>query len=283
MTGKTPDAPPGVDVLLITGRIVQIQQARSAFVLISRRFLLFLTATFLFSFLVFAAVSGGQVPLFYKAAGWLIGAGVAVIVLYFILYLAMNYLSTERRFIILSPVLSLIAVGVATPIVLAVLRHWVPQEDIRALATAYFLVGLVTAEVGMVLFVHLVRDPLVARFEALRRRSLAGSVSVRVGSEVFPLDALCYIEAENQYVNVHLLSANVLVAGQLTEIERQLDSAVVFRPHRSYLVFRHGIAAVETDEGGALSIRTVCGRNLPVARRRMAELRVWLAEPEPGA
>lgn len=284
MSGGKPFPSAGVDLLLITGRVVHIQQERSAFVLVSRRFILFLLGTFSLSFMLFAFLSGGSVQLQHKAIGWFVGCALAVTAIYFIFYVFMNYVSSRNPTMILSPVLSLFAVATVTPIVLAVMMRWVPPDELRATAASYFFGGILTTECAMVVFVHLVRDPLVRRFEEdLRRRNAEPSASVRIGPEVFPLGTLCYIEAENQYVKVYLQNRNVLISGQLTDVERQLHKDAVFRPHRSFLVFRHGIAAVQVDDSGMLSILTKCGRHLPVARRRVAPLREWLGSTEmPG-
>jgi hypothetical protein len=92
------------------------------------------------------------------------------------------------------------------------------------------------------------------------------------------LDGLLFIQAEENYVQVHYLGekpGRVLLRSSLTRIERQLRPHYprLFRCHRAFIVNSSRIARVAGNAQGLKLTLTDAAALIPVARRYVAEFR----------
>lgn len=53
---------------------------------------------------------------------------------------------------------------------------------------------------------------------------------------VIPVNQIDYVEAQDDYINIHSARTSLLKTQSLSELEAQLDSSKVVRIHRSYLI-----------------------------------------------
>lgn len=82
-----------------------------------------------------------------------------------------------------------------------------------------------------------------------------------------PLDDVVWVEAAGNYVELHRGDAGLLHRASLSEMERRLQGAGFVRIHRSRLVRREAVAAVESRPSGDFLVRLRDGRELNGSRR----------------
>lgn len=91
-------------------------------------------------------------------------------------------------------------------------------------------------------------------------------------------DAAFFIQAEGHYSRVHAAGGSHFCTLPLADLERRLDPAVFFRPHRSYLVNLRHVGGFRRRETGAdLVMARPEGQAVPVSRSRVAALKDVLA------
>ncbi len=97
----------------------------------------------------------------------------------------------------------------------------------------------------------------------------AAAIEVRSGARrlFVPIDDILWVEAAGNYVELHRAAAPVLHRAPLSQMERRLAQAGFVRIHRSRLVRRDAIAAVETRPSGDFVVRLVTGQTLLGSRR----------------
>jgi hypothetical protein len=107
-----------------------------------------------------------------------------------------------------------------------------------------------------------------------RRADPAGETSrevleVRDGARrhFVPLTEVVWIEAAGNYVELHRGGAGLLHRASLSEMERRLQTAGFVRIHRSRLVRREAVEAVESKPTGDFVVRLRDGRELAGSRR----------------
>lgn len=82
-----------------------------------------------------------------------------------------------------------------------------------------------------------------------------------------PLTEVVWVEAAGNYVELHRGGAGLLHRASLSEMERRLQSAGFVRIHRSRLVRREAVSAVESKPTGDFVVRLRDGRELAGSRR----------------
>ena len=82
-----------------------------------------------------------------------------------------------------------------------------------------------------------------------------------------PVNDVVWVEAAGNYVELHRGGAGLLHRASLSEMERRLQTAGFVRIHRSRLVRREAVAAVESKATGDFVVRLRDGRELAGSRR----------------
>ena len=120
---------------------------------------------------------------------------------------------------------------------------------------------------------------LAARLEALlaahdaarpaRSAAAADRIVVRNGErfDLVPVEAIDWIEAADNYVQLHCGSARHLLAETLTGLERRLDPQRFLRVHRSRMVNRARVVAVHVLVGGTYELELRDGTRLTTGRQ----------------
>jgi hypothetical protein len=110
----------------------------------------------------------------------------------------------------------------------------------------------------------------------------ATPIEVRDGARrlFVPVAEILWVEAAGNYVELHAGAGPVLHRASLREMERRLADAGFVRIHRSRLVRRAAIAAVETRASGDFTVQLVTGETLAGSRRFRAATRLD-REPTP--
>jgi two-component system LytT family response regulator len=113
---------------------------------------------------------------------------------------------------------------------------------------------------------------LAARLEALlssRREPALDRLVVRDGEryELVPVDAIDWVEAANNHVQLHCGARRHLLAETLTSLERRLDPRRFVRVHRSRIVNATRVVAVHVLMGGAYELELRDGTRLTSGRQ----------------
>ncbi|MGZ5928098.1 MAG: LytTR family DNA-binding domain-containing protein, partial [Rhizomicrobium sp.] len=89
------------------------------------------------------------------------------------------------------------------------------------------------------------------------------------------------IEAERDYMRLHVGPRSFLLHKTITELERKLDPAEFVRLHRSTLVRRDKIAGFKHKGSGTWEAQLQDGRTLRVGRTYLANARAMAASSTP--
>ncbi|MCD2516319.1 LytTR family transcriptional regulator DNA-binding domain-containing protein [Massilia sp. G4R7] len=111
--------------------------------------------------------------------------------------------------------------------------------------------------------------------EAARRQGHLERILIKDGARVHVVAAetVDYIEAQDDYVQVHAGGKSWLKHGRLSELETQLDPQVFIRIHRSYLVNAGSIARIEPSSKDNYCAVLKDGARLPISRSGYARVR----------
>jgi two-component system LytT family response regulator len=118
------------------------------------------------------------------------------------------------------------------------------------------------------------QDAAVRAAAAARDRPL-GRVLIRDGAKVHVIhaDRIAWIEAQDDYVQIHADGTAYLKNGTLGELEAQLDPERFLRIHRSYLVNVEQVARIEPASKDSHAAILADGTKLPVSRSGYQKIR----------
>jgi two-component system LytT family response regulator len=104
-------------------------------------------------------------------------------------------------------------------------------------------------------------------------------LAIQHGTRIEYVDAheIEWIEAADQYVQIHARGGVHLVRESMDRLERMLDPAAFLRVHRSAIVALAAVRTFETLESGNGQVVLRSGERLPVSRSRAPEIRARLA------
>lgn len=111
--------------------------------------------------------------------------------------------------------------------------------------------------------------------EAARRHGHLERILIKDGVRVHVVQAgtVDYIEAQDDYVQVHAAGRGWLKHQRLSELETQLDPQVFVRIHRSYIVNLGAIARIEPASKDNYCAVLKDGAKLPISRSGYARVR----------
>jgi two-component system LytT family response regulator len=104
-------------------------------------------------------------------------------------------------------------------------------------------------------------------------------VSVRsVGKiECIQLSDVLWIEAQGNYMQLHLATRNVLYRASISQLEKHLDPAHFIRIHRSTLVRKEQIVAMRALPDSSYQLQLRCGDEVTVSERYYAAVKIALS------
>jgi two-component system response regulator AlgR len=91
-----------------------------------------------------------------------------------------------------------------------------------------------------------------------------------------PATDIDLIEAERDYMRLHVGARSYLLHQTITELERRLDPSQFIRLHRSSIARRDRIAGLKHDGCGAWTAELVDGRSLRIGRTYLANARTMV-------
>ncbi len=126
---------------------------------------------------------------------------------------------------------------------------------------------------------------LQERIAELETRALAASnpgLWVQIGSEKrrLTLTDIRWMEAEGDYVRVHMNGQALLVSAMLGDMEKALDEKAFLRVHRSALVRKDKVRAIVRGRFSAPVLELDDGHRLPVGRKYREAVRSAFDAPE---
>lgn len=129
--------------------------------------------------------------------------------------------------------------------------------------------------------------------ETLRRGAAAEAEAPRFESEFWvqrraeylrvPVARLDWIEAERDYVRLHVGSEAYLLRDTISGLDERLDPALFIRVHRSAIVRRDRIAAIRQAGYGAIKVALSTGVEVPVSRSYASKVRQLLHARDPAS
>ena len=168
------------------------------------------------------------------------------------------------------------ACGVSLVHVLAIgAIRWAIYAALNRYYDAFGPLGDWPHELRKDLLVYAAIVAIYVAWRRLRARPQAAAASppdvleVRDGARrhFVPLADVVWVEAAGNYVELHRGGAGLLHRASLAEMERRLQTAGFVRIHRSRLVRREAVAAVESKPTGDFLVRLRDGRELAGSRR----------------
>ncbi len=110
--------------------------------------------------------------------------------------------------------------------------------------------------------------------EALARNKPLGRVLIRDGAKVHVIgvDKIDFIEAQDDYVQIHAEGKGYLKNQRLAELESQLDGGVFVRIHRSYILNIGCISRIEQGKDSHSAILKD-GTRLPISRSGLQKVK----------
>jgi len=101
-------------------------------------------------------------------------------------------------------------------------------------------------------------------------------ISTRGGMVRIDLDTVVWVQAEGEYVRLHMAANSHLHREPISALINRLDPARYVRIHRSYIVDRDAVASVRRRGTGGYVVRLDNGQELPVGRNYRTEARTAL-------
>jgi two-component system LytT family response regulator len=103
----------------------------------------------------------------------------------------------------------------------------------------------------------------------------ANRVVLKVKNEIkiIPVEEILYLEANDDYVNIHTTSNKYIKNRTLTHFEKNLDPIQFIRVHRSYIVNMSQISKLEPYEKDSYMIRLRTGNTIPISKTGLPKLK----------
>jgi two-component system LytT family response regulator len=105
-----------------------------------------------------------------------------------------------------------------------------------------------------------------------------GRVLIRDGAKVhvIPSEKIDYIEAQDDYVQIHSEGKAYLKNQRLSELEEQLEAGKFVRIHRSYLVNIESVSRIEQASKDSHAAVLKSGARLPISRSGYQKIRTLI-------
>ena len=97
--------------------------------------------------------------------------------------------------------------------------------------------------------------------------------TLRGGTRLVPRESILFLQAEGDYVRVICDEERFLVRGRISELARRWREHGFVQVHRGYVANLRRAAEVRPRENGTAALAFPDGREIPVARRKVSELR----------
>ena len=128
---------------------------------------------------------------------------------------------------------------------------------------------------------------LQARLAELESRALAAAdpglwVQIGSGKRRLPLTEICWLEAERDFVRVHMNAQVHLVSAMLGQLEKALDERAFLRVHRSAIVRKDKVRAVLRGRFSTPVLELEDGSRIPVGRKYRDVVRSAFDSTGPG-
>lgn len=118
-------------------------------------------------------------------------------------------------------------------------------------------------------------DSLLQHLAQQQNQQFLRKLSVRQGSKIsfLSIEDILWIEADNQYVKVHLTTASHLLRQSLSYLDQHLDPTSFYRTHRSAIVNVNRIVSIEPYFKGDYTIQLENGAIVKLSRHRTEGLK----------
>jgi len=94
---------------------------------------------------------------------------------------------------------------------------------------------------------------------------------------VVPVDDVIYVEAEDDYINIHTAARSFMKTQRLSDLEEQLDPQRFVRVHRSYLINIDSLKTLERPTKDSQVAVLANGRQVPISRTGQERIKACLS------
>ncbi|RZS96389.1 LytR/AlgR family response regulator transcription factor [Cecembia calidifontis] len=98
-------------------------------------------------------------------------------------------------------------------------------------------------------------------------------LKVRNEIKIIPIEDVHFLEANDDYVNIHTQEGKYLKNRTLSHFEKTLDASQFIRVHRSYMVNLAEISRLEPYEKDSFRIRLRSGEDIPISKTGLPKLK----------
>jgi two-component system LytT family response regulator len=122
-------------------------------------------------------------------------------------------------------------------------------------------------------------DKIIALLETIRKKhTYAQRLFIQLRGKVVAVDVkdIEWIEAQDDYAQVHTVSGSYLTSQNLTHLESLLDPNLFIRIHRSSMVNLNFIKEVHRNDSGGYAVKITSGRELTIGRSRVELVKKWM-------
>ena len=117
------------------------------------------------------------------------------------------------------------------------------------------------------------RQPLEGdKEEYIQRVVLKDKNSIKI----IPVEEILFLEANDDYVNIHTKEGRFLKKKTLSSLEKVLDPKLFIRVHRSYIIKVDQISKIEPYEKEGYLIKLATGHSVPVSKTGYPKLKLAL-------
>jgi two-component system, LytTR family, response regulator len=122
---------------------------------------------------------------------------------------------------------------------------------------------------------HLLQSHDLIKYEEPINSETANRVVLKVKNEIkiIPINDIKYLEANDDYVNIHTKEGKYLKNKTLSFFERTLEPSQFVRVHRSYIVKINEIHKIESYEKDGHIIKLRSGEQIPVSKTGLPKLK----------
>lgn len=257
-----------IDLVLATGRKVNLCPDRFRKFLLKWEFTSFVCAVGVMSGVASYMSLSLAPPVLRFTIFWTFST-VIVTALYVLAVSFASLVSRNESVPIFEPLLTALSAALAAPMCFSLMTVFGLELHFPGKPkTFFFVLAALTLEVGVLLFVYFLRDYLIEKYCIPFENQPSQGRSITIGNRSFPIDAITFVKAENQYVRVYHSQTSELLSGQLIDVARMLPDEIYLQPHRSYLVMKHAVLAYEKDPSGGSALLTRDGSLVPISRRK---------------
>lgn len=125
--------------------------------------------------------------------------------------------------------------------------------------------------------VHFLFALPVIQARALKRQPRVQKAMISLANHQFSPGSIDWAMSQDHYLNIATEGRKKLILARISDLVDQIQPAEGIQPHRSWWISANAVQEIVKDEKGETVVMRD-GTRVPIARGRIAEVRVWFAD-----